>query len=230
MVKLKKINILISVFLLLLFCSVSIRGDVFTFGPGKGGKPWGADLLGGSKLWTEPALINGIKSNVDLVLIKKELNECYTILKNRFPEAIFRFNSESLLIEIKREKGTIERIYLVNVGKGAFPVLQFSMEIPADMPKNPEWPDRLPLPPSSSPRTVIDLTGRGALYGAFDSLLSAEQIYADISSKMVTDGWTPMGKGVFLKESPMRMVLISASDDENGKAHGFILKRIMKSN
>jgi len=73
MVKLKKINILISVFLLLLFCSVSIRGDVFTFGPGKGGKPWGVDLLGGSKLWTEPALINGIKSNVDLVLIKKEL-------------------------------------------------------------------------------------------------------------------------------------------------------------
>jgi len=217
--------------LIFLFClmSLSLRADVFTFGPGNGGKAWGADLLGGSKLWKEPAVINGIKSNIELALLRKELDDCYTILKNKFPDAVFRFNAESLLIEIKREKGTLERIYLVNVGKGAFPVLQFSMEIPADLPKDPEWPGELPLPYSSSPVTVIDLTGRGVLYGAFISSLSSEQIYSEMSNKLMTNGWNSLGKGVFMKESPMRMILVSASDGKDGKAHGFVLKREMKT-
>jgi len=226
--KCKKTDVILALIFMLCFISLPLRADVFTFAPGKGGKAWGADLLGASRLWVEPAIINGIKSNIELALLRKDLTECYIILKNKFPDALFRFNAESLLIEIKRARGSIERIYLVNVGKGDFPVLQFSMEIPADMPRDPEWPAELPLPYSSSPQTVIDLGGRGLLYGAFTSTLSREQIYSEMNNRLISTGWNSLGKGVFMKESPMRMILVSASDGKNGKAHGFILKRAMK--
>ena len=223
-------NVLLMFLTLSLFClcSFSLHSEVFLFGGGRGGKAWGVDLLGGSKLWSEPAVINGVKSSVQLVLLKKQIDECYKILKNKFPNAKFRFNKESILVEIKRENGNLERIYLVNMG-GAYPVLQFSMEIPVNLPKNPRWPEELPALNNSIPVTVINLTNRGTLYGAFTSLSNSEQLVNEMDSNMLSDGWKSMGKGVYLKDNPTRMVLISATDDKNGKAHGFVLKRNLSS-
>ena len=219
-------GIMSATLLIILLCFASfipVRADVFLFGGG-GGKAWGVDLLGGSKLWSEPAVINGVKSSIQLVLLKKQIDEYYRILKNKFPNAKFRFNKESILVEIKRENGNLERIYLVNMG-GAYPVLQFSMEIPLDLPKDPKWPEELPVLNNSSPVTVINLTNRGTIYGAFTSLSNAEHLVNEMDSNMLSDGWKSMGKGAYLKDNPTRMVLISATDDENGKAHGFVLKR-----
>ncbi len=211
--------------ILLCFCSlISLRADVFLFGGGGDAKAWGADLLGGSKLWSEPAIINGVKSSIQLVLLKKQIDEYYKILKHKFPNARFRFNKESILIEIKRKNGNLERIYLVNM-EGAYSVLQFSMEIPVNLPKNPKWPEDLPALHNSTPVTVINLTNRETLYGAFTSFSSSEQIFNEMDSSMLADGWKSMGKGVYLKDNPTRMVLVTATDDENGKAHGFVLKR-----
>ena len=206
----------------------SLHADVFLFGGG-GGKAWGSDLLGGTKLWSEPALINGVRSSVQLVLLKKQIDECYQILKHQFKDARFRFNKESILAEIKRENGNIERIYLVNMGEGEYPVLQFSMEVPAELPRNPRWPDDLPSLYDSEPVNVINLTDRGTLYASFRSSSTSEQILNQLDSSMLADGWSSTGRGTYLKDNPTRIVLISATEDEHGITHGFVLKRKLLS-
>lgn len=218
----RKLTVLTLLFISLI--SLSLHADVFLLGGGDG-KAWGADLLGGAKLWSEPAVINGVKSSVQLVLLQKQLDECYRILKQQFKDAKFRFNDEALLVEVKRENGNLERIYLVKVGEGKYPVLQFSMEIPPNLPDKPEWPHELPQLYDSEPVTVINLTNRGTLYGAFTSFVSSEQILNQMDSSMLADGWKSIGRGTYLKDNPTRMILISASEDKNGKTYGFILKR-----
>lgn len=216
-------SLLLLTILFLFFAFSSLRADVFMFGGGDG-KAWGADLLGGTKLWSEPAVINGVKSSVQLVLLQKQLDECYRILKQQFKDAKFRLNNEAILVEIQRENGNLERIYLVKVGQGAYPVLQFSMEIPPKLPE-PEWPNELPQLYDSEPVTVISLTNRGTLYGAFTSFVRSEQVLAQMDNSMLADGWKSMGRGTYLKDNPTRIVLISASEGKNGKTHGFVLKR-----
>ena len=207
----------------------TVYGDVFTFGPGGKGKPWASELFGGAKLWKEPAVVNGVKSEIGLLLLKQHIDECYQILKNKFPDARFRFNRESMLVKIKREKGVLERVYFVNVG-GNYPVLQFSIEIPADLTKDPVWPKELPKPNEASPVTVIELTKRDVVYGAFTSSSTAEQVIREMDSSMLSNGWKSMGKGVYMKDNPQVMILLSATDDKKGKTHGFVLKRELSGN
>lgn len=215
--------------LLILFVNVfSLKADVFTLGPFRGGKSWGADVLSGSKLWTEKMKINGVHTGMRLTLLDKDLDECFRIMKNKFPEAKFVANKESILLEIKREKGILERLYLVNIG-GVYPVLQFSIEIPEKMPKEPDWPEALPLPPGSFPKTVIELTERGTIYGSYVSSISARRALNDADSTMTSDGWSSVGKGVYLKDKPMRIVIVTATEDGNGKTHGSVIKRKLKT-
>ena len=228
----KKFNykkMLFSGLLILSLFLTPVYGDVFTFGPGGKGKPWAAELFGGAKLWKEPAVVNGVKSEIGLLLLKQRINECYQILKNKFPDARFRFNRESMLVEIKRQNGVLERVYFVNVG-GNYPVLQFSIEIPADLTKNPVWPEELPKPNEASPVTVIELTKRDVLYGAFISSLPAEQVLREMDSAMLSNGWKSLGRGVYMKDNPQVMILITATDGEKGKTHGFVLKRKLSGN
>ena len=212
---------------MLVFCA-SLQADVFTLGLFRGGKSWGADVLGGAKLWTEKMKINGIETGMRLTLLDKDLDECFRIMKNQFPDAKFLANKESILVEIKREKGIIERLYLVNIG-GVYPVLQFSIEIPEKMPKEPDWPENLPLPPGSFPKKVIELPERGTIYGSYVSSISAKRVLNDADATMTSDGWSSAGKGVYLKDKPMRIVLVTAIEDENGKTHGSVIKRKLKT-
>ncbi len=210
-------------------CVVSVlHADVFTLAPFRGGRPWGADTLEGSELWIEPVKVNGVNTGMRLTLLEKDLDESYRILKNKFPDAVFRANEESILVEIKREKGMIERLYLIRSG-GAYPVIQFSIEIPAEMPEKPDWPEELPLPPGSSPVIVIDLPDRKTLYGAFVSAISPERVLNDADSTMISLGWSSLGKGIYLKKDPMMIMLVTATEDENGNTHGFVLKRKLKT-
>ena len=218
--------LLFLLFLFALFRSEIGYSDVFTLAPYRsGGKAWGTDLLGGAKLWTEPLEVNGIKTEMRLTLIDMTLPECLSIFRRKFPEAVFRGNEESFLVEIKRHSGARERIYLVDVGGDVYPVLQFAMELPEKLPDNPDWPSELPLPGSAQPVKVIEMPDRGTVYGTFTASMRPNLIYNDLDMKLTGDGWHSLGKGVFLKDGPMRIILVSAVEDGNGVVHGSVLKR-----
>ena len=202
--------------------------DVFTLAPFKGGKPWGADILGGAELWQEPLNVNGLDVSMKLTLIDKDIVDSCRILKQSFPDAVFKINGESVFVEIKRENGGVERLYLVYAGGGLYPVIQFSMELPDKIPANPEWPAELPAVSPDKITSVINLPDRNTLYGTFVSQLSSEQIYSDISAKMSASGWTSPDKGIYLKNDPVSLILVTVTGDDAGRSHVAVLRRLLR--
>ena len=214
--------------IILLFSAVVMNADVFTLAPYSGGKAWGADILGGQGLWSEPIVINGIKTSLSLKVLTIPFDDCLRILKQKVPKALFKVNGESILIEIKRNNGRHERVYIVKTD-GVYSAIQFSMELPLKMPKKPEWPSELPISPASKPITVISLPERDLLYGTYTSTMSPGRILNDAEATMTSKGWKPLGRGVFLKEKPMRIIMINVSEDEDRISHVFVMKKNLDS-
>jgi len=214
--------------IIFLFCFVtSIKAEVFSlfpFSKGRAGTD-AAKALGGVKLWSEPVVVNGMKTGMQLILLNRGLDEIIIFFRKQYPNALFRANKDSLLIEIKHKKNSLERIYLVK-GKGAYPVIQFSIILQNGLPKDIEWPRELPIPPSSSPELIIFLPERNVIYGTFTTLIPKKSAMSLVSSTLIADGWLDWKQGVFIKKNPFSICMVSFSEDEDsGKTRGFILKR-----
>jgi hypothetical protein len=204
----------------------SARCEVYLLSPfSKGGKIWGSDALGGAKLWTEPIKVNGVSLKMRVMLQRQSLREAFAEFKNRFPKARFRSNAESLLVEIPRLNGMVERIYLIAIKGKEFSTIQFSMELPADIPKNPEWLPDLPLPPGASPLETMVMPNRELEYGVFSTRMSPRAAMSDMTGAMLAKGWIEIQKGVLASKDKKRIMLFTASENDKGVTTGFVLSR-----
>ena len=59
--------------------------------------------------------------------------------------------------------------------------------------------------------------------------MSPGQVLNDAESTMTAKGWKALGRGVFLKESPMRIMLVAASEDDDRLTHAFVLLKNLDS-
>lgn len=210
----------------LLFFTLTANSEVFSLFPfGHGGKMWGVDALGGSKLWTEPVEVNGIALKMRVTLQKQTLNELFDLLKHKFPKASFKHNSESLLVEIPRLNGMVERIYLIAIKGKTFSTIQFSLELPPNMPKSPEWLDLLPIPAGASPIETMAMPNRELAYGVFSTNISPGAAIAEMTGTMISKGWVEIQNGVMASKEKKRIMLFTVSENEKGKTTGFVLSR-----
>lgn len=209
----------------------TVKAEVFTFAPfakGKGVTGEGAeitDAMGGAKLWSEPIIVNGSKTKMHLRLLKNNLSECYLTFRKHFPKASFRLSPGALLVEFKHKDGTLERIYLVEMN-GLYPVIQFAMSFPNGLPRDTdEWPVELPLPAGADIQNTISLPDRNVSYGTFTTPMSKNGALSDVRGTLVSKGWTNLKEGVFIKDKPLSIMLVSFSQDDKGVTRGFVLKR-----
>lgn len=222
------------IYLLLALAVSTAKAEVFTIAPfGKGGEGGGGgaeitDAMGGAKLWTEPIVVNGLKTKMQLRMLKYNLTECYLTFKKHFPGASFRSSPGALMVEFKHKDGSLERIYLVEM-RGLYPVMQFAMTFPNGVPKsNQDWPNELPLPPGSTVNTTISLPDRDVTYGAFTTAMPGDAALADVRGNLAANGWTNLKQGVFIKDKPLSILMVSFSQDDKGITHGVALKRPFK--
>jgi hypothetical protein len=119
---------------------------------------------------------------------------------------------------------------------GIYPVMQFSMELPASLPEKPQWPAEIPLPSSSQAVTVMQFPKRGSTYGLFSSSLTPEEALAELRRSMISSGWKAAGGDggshesggeVYLREKPLEISIVGASSDENGKTRGSVYTRAL---
>lgn len=208
---------------------IQLEAEVFSLAPflKKGGAGIEASkALGGVKLWSEPIVVNGLKTGMQITLMDRGMDEVIIFFKRKYPNAVFRASRDAVLIEILHKEGLLERLYLVN-SKGAYPVIQFSMSFPKGLPKDIVWSQELPLPPSSIPKSTISLPERHVEYGTFTTLMPKKSAKSVISAKLISDGWQDLKQGVYIKKQPFSIFFVTFSENDSGETRGFVLKRKM---
>ena len=223
--------------ILFLFCfslAFQIFADVFTLWPygGKSGTaaksaPSSAYLqtiLGGRSLKSETVNVNGEELTLGITLIERDMEECMKMLKSAYPNALYWWNKDSVLVEVPDASGWKMRIYLIIIGGDQFQVLQFSMKVPEKLPPPNPWPKEIPLAPSSTPITYMKLPARGGSYGVYNTLLPPDAAFAELKRSLIANGWTvfsPAGGAsrlsndsygdIFSKEKSSVLMTVNAS-------------------
>ena len=221
--------------ILLLLSSYAVMAEVFTLAPFSGdGKGDPSEFLSPLDLWTEPVVINGVSGALKISVLDIGLQICIDQLNRNFPDARISKNGNSALFEIKEKDGGRKRIYLIELG-GVYPVIQFSIELPSKIPDSPQWPHALPLPPDSKPVSTIEFPSRKANYGYFTTGLTADEALRSIRLQIGAEGWeafgshdNPMNPGsgdVFISKKPLRIMIVSFSENENGEVKGAIYQK-----
>jgi hypothetical protein len=209
--------------------------EVFTLAPfSGGGKGEPSEFLSPLNLWTEPVVINGVPGGLKISVLDIGLQICIDQLMRNFPDAKISENDNSALCEIKEKGGGRKRIYLIELG-GVYPVIQFSIDLPSKIPDNPTWPHVLPLPPDSTAVSTIEFPSRKANYGYFTTALSAGEALRSIRLQIESEGWQAFGShdnpmhpangDVFISKKPLRIMIISFSENENGDVKGAIYQK-----
>ncbi len=191
------------------------------------------EMLAAKKLWTEPVVVNGSELGLGIALVDADFETCAARLREAYPKAPCAGNADELLMEIKLENGRRLRVYIVRM-PGIGPVMQFTMELPSKLAQTPQWPAELPLPPSSTPLTVMRFPNRSSVYGYFSSALSPDQALADMRKNLLSSGWKVAGDDggsnvsggdFYLKEKPLSVSIVGANADENGQTRGSAYSR-----
>ena len=209
---------------LLVLCLTS-DAKVFTLRPGGGkGAAVAADALGGAAISSEKVEVNGLETTLTVKLLRADLDECVATLVKAFPKARFAANKASLLMEVKRPDGSIERIFLVRLG-GIFPVMQFSMEFPRGLPKSAEWPEEIPRPGGAEPVSAIRLPDKKVACVTFKTSLPPNRVAEDVAADLVDAGWKEFGKGTFVRNDPSEIMIVTARTDDKGVTRGTIFRR-----
>ena len=242
MARLPHLMTLLASLLLLPLASPEARADVFSlwsFQPSGRSGSWSSaaavDLLSQKKLWSEPVIVNGSDVSLGISLVDTEFETCVFELRSAFPKASYAANANSLLMETKLEGGRRLRLYIISI-PGIYPVIQFTMELPPTLSPNPQWPSSIPLPPSSTPLTVMQFPNRGSSYGLFSSALSPDQALSEMRKSMVSGGWRPAGGDggsnesagdVYLRERPLEISIVGANSGEDGVTRGSVYTRAL---
>lgn len=216
-------------------CALSAAyAEVFTLWPK--GRSTGQELdtfLKSTPLINEPVRINGAKTEMKLSLVRMNLTEILSLIKNKFPTAEFAAGGDSILVKQKLPNGWHKRLLLVYFGE-FFPILQISMTLPPKLPRPLRWPRTLIMTGDGIPLRYMYFPKRKSWYGMFKTSMDPTQALAEVSSSLTAQGWSAItgesssryqGRGeIFLKKKPLAIMLINFS--ESGIAT--VLARRMK--
>ncbi|MBQ9771579.1 MAG: hypothetical protein IJW23_07120 [Lentisphaeria bacterium] len=217
---------ILSVFLLGMFLSVS--AEVFSLWPFSGhDERMNASpdaLLRPSNLWTEKIKANGMDLDLRVALISTPFRNCMALLRKNYPDARFAANKKNIIMERKLPDGSRERTLLIAID-GIYPVMQFSLVLPAKRSVAKEWPGEFPLLPGAKPVTVMYFPKRSAVYGMFHAPMNVRNALPQMISQLASRGWQPvsneniMGTGsgeVFLNEAKKEILIIGFSNSADG--------------
>lgn len=164
----------------------------------------------------EPVIINGVSAELRVGLIGETLNDCLRILKAAFPAAECVMSPGSVRITIK-DSAYQTRILLINTGLGN-PLVQFSIKIPRQIPREFAWPTDLPRCSDAIPLQYIRYPDRKSVYGAFSTAMSESSAFQEIDATMRGSGWTPATRGggndtggIFINQKTMEIMIVNFS-------------------
>lgn len=226
----KSLRALLLIIFFVIGIEYMVSAEVFSLTPfsSKSGGDALFRITEGIDLFDEIVVINGENSTLKLKLLRNNLIENTILITKQFPKALLKSSPGALLVEFKNKNGILERIYLVQVD-GPFPVIQFSMKFPTGLPEsNGKWLKELPKTADATVLTTMSLPDRQISYGTFTTSLTPESAISDIDSEMKSHGWITVDKGIYVKDSPLSIVLSSFTVDDNDLTRGFILKRPLK--
>ena len=231
----------LSASLKLLFClalvsiSYIAQADVYTLW--RGGKSAGYDLdscLKPHKILDEPVLINGnTKAKLKIGMVRMDLNTILSILKKRFPQAIFATGGNSILVKVKLPNGWHKRLLLVYFGD-FMPLLQISMTLPPKLSPASRWPDEMIKTSDAQVQRYLYFPNRKTWYGRFKTSMEPAQALSEVNHVLKAQGWSAItgeasgrrhGQGeIFLKKKPLSVMLVNFSQDGNA----IVLSRSLK--
>ena len=181
-------------------------------------------ILKPSELWSEKIKANGMDLNMRVALISTPFKNCLELLRKNYPKAQFAANEKNVVMERKLDDGSRERILLVAID-GIYPVMQFSMILPAKPPAIKDWPREFPLLPGAKPVNVMYFPKRNATYGTFHCPMNVRSALPQMLSQLRSRGWhaisneNAQGTGtgeIFLNESKKEILIIGFSNSKDG--------------
>lgn len=200
-----------------------------------------AELLGSRKFWNENITVNGQKLIMHIALADNSLTKIRTSIRKFFPDAQTAGNLNSMLVRRVLKNGNTSRIFLLQMD-GLNSLLQFSMELPKDMPKEcPDtlWPSTFPRLAGASDCQLMSFPKRSSLFATF-TVKNAEipHVLDQLVARLKADGWEPAtseyssifeGTGeVFMKEEPSSLLLVGTVHDSSGDVQVSFYHRTMK--
>ena len=179
---------------ILLISQNLLMAEVYTLGNSSGTADPSqlSTVLKQSKLWDEPAIVNGIKTKLGVSLLTTELEILLKELKIYYPKARYISNAGSTVVEVESENW-IYKIFLISI-TGKYSVIQFSMRLPKDKKKDLEnnWPKEIPLPGGFTPLTSISFSERKSFFGHFEVPNESPNYLYQMDSLLVGEGWKPV--------------------------------------
>jgi len=222
--------------LILMATAVRLPAEVFTLWPFRAGAADPAAVLQGRDLWTEPVILNGVRTELGIGLVEQNLRDCFEILKRLYPDARLRWNKQTLVMEIRDGQGRRQRLYLVALGGAPYPVVRFRLDLPETFPTPLPWPKDIPLPPDATPRQSLEFPGRDATFGQFATTLPPPQALAEMSTRLRAEGWSPTtaesggtgldGNGeIFFRPHPAAILILTLNGNADGGSTGAAYSR-----
>ncbi len=216
-------------YLFFLLFPVLLQAEVYSiwpFTPGSGtfGDP--AEVLPNRKFWQEKISVNGMDVVMEISLVELPFADASKVLQKKYPNARIALNPQSMLMSIPQKNGSVKRIFLTQI-RGTNPLLQYSMDIPANRKQSPQkaWPDHIPLLPGATDLSVMEFPDRRSVYAScFLPGTTRPQMIHEMSLRLNAAGWKPASEEianpfrasgeVFYREKPLEILLlgVSASD------------------
>ena len=226
-------NFLAISFCIILFLTLEIQADVFSLIPFRGNLNNSGEalsnILNGVSLKSEKVEINGIPFQLKTKLIETDLQTSITYLCKSFKGLTLRSSTDSVLVELKHKNGDLERLYLVSMPGGLYPVISFSMLFPDGLPKNDGfWFSEFPRPSLAKIETTIYFPMRQVSYGVFESERDKESISEEVNDILINSSWKKFTDGVYVNENTMEILLVNYSDKQDSGSRTYFIKQPFK--
>ena len=224
--------------LLILFIglAISLRSEVFTLWPWKGGGTSSRESLAetipgvGPVLHTEKMSVNGVDLELTVSAINTDFVTLTEFLLRTFQPENLQFGPGSVKTAYQIGGNLVERWLMVDGGPGK-PVTFFRITSPEKLPAPGEWPSELPeLPPGAAVEQIIRFPGRNAVYGSFrNSGGDPAALLRTVSDRLQLTGWTPLGREaetlsggsgeIFLRSDEKKILWVNFGSNGAGAAY-----------
>ena len=221
------------IFSIILLCGLigTINAEVFSLWPGaKSSNSY--NPLEAKEFSVEPVVINGVKLEMRLGLINRNIYDLMADLKLHFSHDKVIYGGQNIILSKKLADGWEQRYLLFRIREG-MPMLQIAMKIPPTLPTQFEWPDVLPITHDGQPFRIMYFPKRSAWYGAFATHTN------QITSSVESSGWNAVSheranfgsaRGeIFIRPKPGAVMLVNFADEGVGTVYVRPLAKNKKS-
>lgn len=217
------------IFSLILLCcfSCTVRAEIFSLWPGaKSSNNY--NPLEAKEFSVEPVVVNGVKLEMRLGLIDRNIHDLMADLKIHFSHDKVIYGGQNIILSEKLADGWEQRYLLFRIREG-MPMLQIAMKIPPKLPDQFEWPAALPITRDGKPFRIMYFPKRNAWYGAYATHTSPLMALEQISLEAERGGWVAVSQEkanlgsargeIFIRPKPGSVMLINFADEGIGTSY-----------